>query len=187
MIIKWRTDIATDSQVQFGSAPSSLIYTETDATVTTEHIVTLTGLSSDTRYFYSIGSSTEVLAGDDADHFFYTNPLPGTRRPIRAWLIGDSGYGSQNQADVRDAYHTYTGSTRTDLWLHVGDVSQSQGTDAQYQTEFFDMYPTLLRQSVFWPTFGNHDGANADSSTQSGPYYENFTLPAAGEADSPGP
>jgi hypothetical protein len=182
IVIRWRTDIATDSQVDYGSAPGSLTQSVYDPALTTEHIVTLTGLSPDARYFYSIGSSTEVLAGDDADHFFYTNPIPGTRRPIRAWLIGDTGYGSQNQADVRDAYYTYTGSTRTDLWLHVGDVSQSTGTDAQYQTEFFDMYPGLLRQSVFWPTFGNHDAAHANSSTQSGPYYENYTLPTSGEA-----
>jgi hypothetical protein len=182
IVIRWRTDTATDSRVEYGDAPGSLIYSESDPTATTEHIITLTGLSDDTRYFYSVGSTTEVLAGDNADHFFYTNPIPGTRRPIRAWLIGDSGYGSQNQADVRDAYHTYNGSTRTDLWLHVGDVSQSQGTDAQYQTEFFDMYPILLRQSVFWPTHGNHDSVYANSSTQSGPYYDNYTLPAAGEA-----
>ena len=106
IIIRWRTDIATDSQVEFGSAPGSLTQSVNDPASTTEHSVTLTGLSPGARYFYSIGSSTEVLAGDDADHFFYTNPIPGTRQPIRAWLLGDSGYGSTNQANVRDAYLT---------------------------------------------------------------------------------
>ena len=104
--------------------------TQVTVTVTTEHVVRVTGLTADTTYYYSVGSTSAVFAGDDADHFFYTNPLPGTRQPVRAWLLGDSGYGSVNQANVRDAYLTYTGSTRTDLWLHVGDVSQSTGTDA---------------------------------------------------------
>src|SRR3989337_1131102 len=44
------------------------------------------------------------------------------------------------------------------------------------------MYPSLLRQTVLWPTLGNHDGHSADSDTQSGPYYDIFTLPRRGQA-----
>jgi hypothetical protein len=44
------------------------------------------------------------------------------------------------------------------------------------------MYPTMLRQSVLWPTLGNHDGETANSSTGTGPYYNIFTLPKQGEA-----
>src|SRR5262245_39268198 len=44
------------------------------------------------------------------------------------------------------------------------------------------MYPSMLRKSVLWPTLGNHDGASADSATQSGPYYDIFTLPRNAEA-----
>jgi hypothetical protein len=40
----------------------------------------------------------------------------------------------------------------------------------------------MLRKSVLWPTLGNHDGNTADSATQSGPYYDIFTLPRSGEA-----
>ena len=47
----------------------------------------------------------------------------------------------------------------------------------EYQNAVFNMYPTLLRQSVVWPTLGNHDGETADSATQTGPYYDIFTLP----------
>jgi hypothetical protein len=46
----------------------------------------------------------------------------------------------------------------------------------------FNMYPTMLRKSVLWPTLGNHDGHTADSSSQTGPYYSIFTLPKQGEA-----
>jgi hypothetical protein len=35
---------------------------------------------------------------------------------------------------------------------------------------------------VLWPTLGNHDGHSAESATQSGPYYDIFTLPTGGEA-----
>jgi hypothetical protein len=31
------------------------------------------------------------------------------------------------------------------------------GTDAEYQQAVFDIFPNLLRNTVLWPTFGNHD------------------------------
>ena len=34
---------------------------------------------------------------------------------------------------------------------------------------------------VVWPTLGNHDGYTADSDSESGPYYDIFTMPTAGE------
>jgi hypothetical protein len=44
------------------------------------------------------------------------------------------------------------------------------------------MYPSVLRNSVVWATLGNHDGHTADSASQSGPYYDMFTLPKQAEA-----
>ena len=35
---------------------------------------------------------------------------------------------------------------------------------------------------MLWPTLGNHDGYTADSTTESGPYYDIFSLPRNGEA-----
>ena len=67
-------------------------------------------------------------------------------------------------------------------WLMLGDNAYSDGTDAEYQDAVFDMYPSLLRQTVVWPTLGNHDGHSADSDTLTGPYYGIFTLPKSGVA-----
>jgi hypothetical protein len=83
---------------------------------------------------------------------------------------------------VRDSYLAFTGARHTDVWVHVGDVSQSQGTDLQYQEQMFEPYAAITRQAALLPAMGNHDGVNADSQTLTGPYYENFTLPAGGEA-----
>jgi hypothetical protein len=182
VVVRWRTNAETNSRVLCGPAPGSLSLCAEDPTSTSEHIVPVAGLLPDTRYYYAVGSSSQILAGDDADHYFVTHPIPGTSRPTRAWVLGDSGFGNVDQANVRDAYITFTGATHTDLWLHLGDVSQSQGTDEQYQAEFFDMYPTILRQTVIWPTFGNHDAGNSNSAAEVGPYYGNFTLPRSGEA-----
>lgn len=64
----------------------------------------------------------------------------------------------------------------------LGDNAYSDGTDAQYQRNLFNIYPSMLRKSVLWPTLGNHDGHSSSSSSQSGPYYASFTLSRSAEA-----
>ncbi|HEX7897825.1 MAG TPA: metallophosphoesterase [Planctomycetota bacterium] len=180
--LRWRTSSASNSRVRYGSAPGSLTQVRDDAAAVTEHVVRLTGLSADTTYYYSVGSSTAVLAGGDANHFFLTSPAVGTPKPTRIWVLGDAGTATSAQAAVRDAYYAFTGTRHTDLWLMLGDNAYNDGTDAEYQDAVFDVYPTMLRKSVLWSTFGNHDGHSASSSTQTGPYYSLFTFPKAAEA-----
>src|SRR5678815_3633156 len=57
-IVRWRTDVATNSRVSFGTTQGSLTSVTDNATQTTEHEVLVSGLSSATKYFYSIGSTT---------------------------------------------------------------------------------------------------------------------------------
>lgn len=178
-IVRWRTSAATDSRVRYGSAPGVWTGTVNDGSVTTEHEIALGGLQPDTQYYYDVGSSGGPLAGGTADHFFVTSPLPGTQKPTRVWLLGDSGTANANAAAVRTAYEQYTGTRATDVWLMLGDNAYTTGTDAEYQAAVFAMYPRFLQQCFLWPTRGNHDtlhtGANND-------YYEIFTLPTAGQA-----
>ena len=182
VVIRWRTATPTDSAVRYGPQPGQLVGTAYDPTPTTEHSIQVRGLSPYTRAYYSVGTGSEALAGGTAAHFFVTSPAPGTRQKIRVWAIGDSGTANASARSVRDAYTRLTGSTRTDVWLMLGDNAYPDGTDAQYQAAVFDIYPDLLRQTVLWSTFGNHDAISADSGTQSGPYYSIFTLPRQGEA-----
>ena len=182
VVIRWRTDVPTDGRVRYGASPSALTNIAGPSTVRTEHAVRLTGLTPDTLYYYSIGNTTQVLAGGDSSHFFVTAPTPGVAQPTRIWVIGDSGTADANAAAVRDAYLNFTGTRHTDLWLMLGDNAYESGTDAEYQNAVFNMYPTLLRQSVLWPTLGNHDSVSSDSASQSGPYFDIFSLPRNAEA-----
>jgi hypothetical protein len=91
IVVRWRTDVPTDSRVSYGLTPGNLTFVADDAVLTTEHVVTLTGLNPDTNYYYSIDASAATLAGDDFSHFFITSPLPGTSKPTRLWILGDSG------------------------------------------------------------------------------------------------
>ena len=66
--------------------------------------MTLTGLAPDTRTTTRSAPPTATLAGGDANHFFVTSPPPGTPKPTRIWVLGDSGTADANARAVRDAY-----------------------------------------------------------------------------------
>ncbi len=184
-VLRWRTARPTDSRVSVGSTPTSLGREIVDPTLTTEHEVTIDGLTPDTRYYYGFGHTREgraVWLGGDETTFFMT--LPTGARPIRIWALGDSGTKNEDAKRVRDAYAAHTGGRYTDVWLMLGDNAYDNGTDAEYQQAVFDMYPTFLRQSFLWPTIGNHETRNKHgvADVEGAPYMQMFTMPRAGEA-----
>ncbi len=181
-VVRWRTNVATNSRVSIGTTQGSLTLHTDDASITTEHEVLVSNLSPSTKYFYSIGSTTQTLAGNDANHFFITSPVAGSITPTRIWVLGDSGTANINAAAVRNAYFNFTGATHTNLWLMLGDNAYNSGTDSEYQAAVFDMYPTMLRQSVLWPALGNHDTASSSNPPASLPYFAMFTLPTGAQA-----
>jgi MYXO-CTERM domain-containing protein len=182
VVVVWTTDVSSESLVRYGSSPSTLDKSAS-AGSGTQHEVKITGLSANTRYYYSVGTSGKTLAGGDADHYFVTAPTPGTKKKFRAWIVGDSGTGNSNQMDVWNAMLGRVGAYyRPHIYLHMGDMAYADGTTSQFTTRFFAPYETLLRNTVIWPTLGNHEGHSSDSPTQSGPYYTAYVLPKAAEA-----
>jgi hypothetical protein len=178
--VVWRSTSATSSRVQYGTVTTD--QDVIDATVTTDHVVTIQGLTPDTKYFYNVGSTTTVEGGGTPDHFFRTAPPTGIAAPFSAWIVGDSGTGTSRQTDVLAAMFADTAGDPPDLYLHVGDIAYSDGTDTEFTNNHFAIYPNVLRNTPFWPTMGNHEADSSDSPTQTGPYYEAFVLPSIGEA-----
>ena len=58
MLVRWRTDVASESVLRYGPAPGDLSTTLTITGPTTEHEVAVTGLSPFLKYYYSVGTST---------------------------------------------------------------------------------------------------------------------------------
>ena len=184
IVIRWRTDVATDSRINYGTSAGNLNQSFTNGAVTTEHIVTLTGLAENTLYYYSVGSTAQTLQGD-ANNYFKTMPAAGSTGKIRVLAMGDMGDNSANQLAVRNAYLNFNGSNYTDAWLLLGDNAYENGFDGEYQTNFFNIYQgTLTKNHVLWPSPGNHDYANSSArqADHNIPYYNIFSLPANGEA-----
>ena len=172
--VRWRTQNATDSVVRYGLSPDNLNQTKSISGARFEHEVRLSGLSANTRYYYSIGSITGSLVGADESYRFVTAPQSGQSRPTRVWVIGDSGTADTNAASVYKTYLNYPNAENTDLWLMLGNNAYSAGTDRQYQAAVFDMYSQLLRRAPMWLTRGPYD--------ESGPFFDIFTLPKKAEA-----
>ena len=196
MVVRWRTDTTEGSVVSYGLERNALTSSAKAEGVSAEHIVRLSGLQPNTKYYYSVGAvavpppaadkkasaTAEDAPGRAAINTFTTPPLPGGPPPPPLWVLGDPGTKNAIATAVRDVYYKYTGNRATDLWLLLGDNAYPEGTDADYQKAIFEMYPKTLATSPVWPALGNHDQKSANSATQSGVYYDIFTLPTLGEA-----
>ena len=189
IIIRWRTNIAENSRVTFGTVFGTYPNTVDSATSTTEHIVQISGLTADTKYWYSIGSTTQTLQATNTNYFL-TLPPSNTIRKLRFLALGDCGNNSANQVDVKNTFINYIGSNDIDAMLLLGDNAYASGTDAEFQTNFFNLYKDdLLKYYKLYPAPGNHDYGNSPTNTGktgatpalSMPYHLSFSVPSAGE------
>ena len=181
--VKWRTSVPTESVIRFGTDVNQLNTLMANTGQSTDHEIKVIGLEPETIYFYQIENDTSILISAGPDLYFKTAPPIGTKRLIRAWILGDSGTKNNNARSVRDAYYNYIGSNHTDLILMLGDNAYADGEDDEYQLAMFEnMYEEKLKNTVSWSCLGNHDGHSAYSATQTGPYYDIFTFPTMGES-----
>lgn len=187
IIIKWRTTIATDSKVMFGTSLGSLTQQALDYDFRTDHEVQITGLNPSTVYYYTIGTNSVTLVNESANVYFKTSPVAGTVAPYRFWVIGDAGMGNNNQRSVRDGFAGFNNNQHIDGWIMLGDNAYGNGVNDGnqncYQTGVFqNMYENTLRNTVLWPAPGNHDYNNHIPFSAPPAYYDIFTLPSNAEA-----
>lgn len=181
IVIRWRTDFEEGSHVACGTNLSSMGASFGDPTPVTEHVATLTNLTPDTVYYYSVGSVSNVLAGGDTTCQFRTHPPPGTQKDLRIWVTGDAGTANDNARAVRNAFESANAGRAVDAWLQLGDNAYDSGTDAQYQAAMFDMYAERLRQTTVWTTMANHETYSTDWNGLY-PYLNIFTVPTLGQS-----
>jgi acid phosphatase type 7 len=180
MQVRWRTPTASNSEVKIGTTYGDWTNIFRENTSTTEHIVNLSGLNPNTKYYYTIGSTTEVIQSL-SDNYFYTAPTVGTEQKIRVWATGDCGTGNAAQIAVKNRFQNYVGNNYINLWLLLGDNAYAYGNDTEYQNNFFQPYQNdrIMKQTLLMPALGNHDyysgtGFQNDPSLA---YFLNFSLP----------
>lgn len=177
VVVRWRTLAPTVGQVWIGPNPGALVPAAVEGMATTEHEVEVLGLRPDETVFYAVGvagAPAPQTAGDLGARI-HTPPQAGSRRPLRAWVLGDSGTLTYGQNRVRDALLAGESERAADLLLLMGDNAYRAGLDSEYQHAFFEAYPTILRRLPAWSTRGNHEIDTLN-------YFRTFTMPVAGEA-----
>lgn len=149
--------------------------------VGTNHTFVLDGLDPDTRYDYSIEAEGQPLTTPPERYWFRTHPLPGRERPTRIWVVGDAGNGLFSRVhQVLAAYQIFAAETPTDVWLTLGDNAYRSGTLEEHHHAVFAPFESMLRNTFYWPTIGNHD--ERSFANGGGPYFDVFTLPSKGES-----
>jgi len=69
-MLRWQTSNVSDSKVQYGTSLNNLSSSTTGSnSSTTDHIVELSGLTPNTKYYYSVGTSNLTLEEDEVITF----------------------------------------------------------------------------------------------------------------------
>ena len=185
IIVRWQTSAEVTGSVHYGDSQYQLDKTLTEPAPGTLHSIQIDELEPDTRYYYAIANTAANGRSDgyssDARNWFRTLPHAGAQRPTRLWVMGDSGYAGPVANKVRDAAvdwiaaHPRDGYPDLDVWLGLGDLAYTSGSDAQFQAGLFDTYRDPLRSHALWPVYGNHDDRRWT-------YFKIFTLPEKAES-----
>jgi hypothetical protein len=130
--ITWSTtNEASDSRVDYGTSPSSLALSATNATLVTSHSITLTGLTPNTTYYYRVtskdaatNSSTSPPVGSSPASF--TTPAVTTVTAFPSSIVilsgtprGGSAASLNGDEDSYYEVNSTTSGTRTTSWYAV--------------------------------------------------------------------
>ncbi len=175
--IRYRTNSAYESRVKIGTSPNSLTTEFLNSSLKNDHVVNITGLSANTKYYYAILNGAQALQGNEIN-YFVTTQNPNMTQKIRIWATGDCVTPNIIKNKVRNSFLNYVGTNYIDAWLLLGDNSYPDGLQHQYQESFFNVYQgdRIMKQTNIYPAPGNHDyaGNTRDWNDHNIPYYEIF-------------
>lgn len=178
VVIRWQSGTGDIGKVHFGVSLPSLdgVIAESEYEKI-YHQVLVTGLTPNTKYYYTVDGSSKGTA----EQYFVTAPKTGSAAPVRVWVISDFGQTNSKQNPRRletiarwksfnnDDYHA-------SLVLSLGDQTED---DAIYQLQhnYFNLLEPVLKTSPLFTVIGNHDFHDSACN-----YTKTFTIPSQAEA-----
>ncbi len=146
----------TDAVVYYGTDPNNLnqsLLTSDGWNVAEEgymHVVTLTGLQPNTRYYFTVGAS----ATRRFDKVCSTKTAPEQGTAFRIFSISDiHGNACKNWSNMQD----FICSLNCDISLMNGDFVSSKGNDRNWNNYFFTPGAPFLSQVPLMSSVGNHE------------------------------
>ena len=147
---------ATNAVVFYGTDPNNLnqsITTSDGWNVADEgymHVVTLTGLRPNTRYYFTVGAS----ATRRFDKICSTKTAPEIETAFRIFTISDiHGNAKSNWSNMQD----FICALNCDIALMNGDFVSSKGNDRNWNNYFFTPGAPFLSQVPLMSSVGNHE------------------------------
>lgn len=146
--------------------------------------LTLSGLDTNTRYYYTVSSD-----GETSPVGSFVTALPkGNRLPFRFAVYGDT----REAAWYEDIVASYgdnddhlpvcqsMASKAPDFVLHVGDFALD-GTSMDDVINFFDVEKDLLRSHPIVPTYGNHEFSGGSGTGNT--YFDSYLMSSGNSGD----
>jgi hypothetical protein len=128
----------------------------------------VSGLEPETIYCYQLMSQAGPLT-EPAPLMTAAQPGRTADHPIRFVMLADTGSGSAAQTAIARRM----ASTPFDFMVFAGDVAYEQGSAAQLQSKFFEIYRDYLAFAPAFLAIGNHERVTRKGQ----PYFEAFILP----------
>jgi hypothetical protein len=162
MVVRWETDIAADSRVDWGlTAPGE--FSAGDGTRGTRHEILLTALAANTAYHYAVKSGRTLSSTSSF------RAAPTTDQPFRMAVYGDTHSNIEAHSAVVQSILGHS----PQLLFHVGDFTADGSTRAAWQSQFFDPEVDLLRQVPLFAVPGDSEASGAGQAW----FQDFFTLP----------
>ncbi len=180
--LMWETHNSDTGQIAISLNPnmSGAVYPPVGGSAK-RHKVTVSGLSTNTRYYYRVSADGDTSAVKS----FLTSLPKGSRTPFRFLVYGDSRratwyediiarYGdNDDHLPVCDSMEGYA----PDFIVHVGDFVED-GNDTGEIENFFDVEEDLLASNPVLSTYGNHEfsGGHGTGNTK----MDGYLIPSPG-------
>ncbi len=166
MQVIWRTPVATDSVVEYGTN-QTLGAEVSAAALTTNHVLTLMDLLPGTEYYYRVRSTVNGVTAVSPLLSFRTFKPSGD---FTFLALADAGENSRAKYRVA----SLMAQTPADLVLHCGDVVYDYFSLGREDCRCLSVYGPQMRSVPFYFSMGNHD---VDAPSFEQPYLQTFYLP----------
>ena len=167
LVVVWETDTSSAGVLEFGLTAE---YGTASASSPgdTHHEVRLTGLAAATEYHYRIN-----VDGQPSGKVGSFVTAPSDKVPFTFLVYGDTRSDHNAHALVVSRMMQHQGA----FIINTGDMVGSGEVEEDWDT-FFEVEADQIRNTVLWPTIGNHEEDNGEAPP---PYLRLLVPPESGE------